>query len=58
MYFARSRSASSTSGFGGVREYFWIDSFISARKSSCVLSEREMPIRLKRSGSEPSWARL
>ena len=58
MYLARSSSASSTSGFGGVREYFSMDSFISTRKSSCAFSERETPIRLNRSGSDPSWARL
>src|SRR6478609_723470 len=49
---------SSTVGSGGRRENFSIAPLAIARNSSVGISRRATPIRLKRSGSAPSWARL
>src|SRR3954451_17774320 len=49
---------SSTVASASRREYFSIAALAMARNSSSGISQREMPTRLKRSGSAPSWARL
>ena len=58
MYHMRSTSPSSTWSSGWRREWLLIDSRATSRNSSSVCSRRAAPIRLKRSGSAPSCARL